>query len=195
MGDRRASLRRLSRPAVLGGLLSGVLSLSACMEMITGEPAIPEPCPPVLKLADAAELTRFTDGPGRDLIDVDFTARISHISGKCFYERDPDTGDGQVRVTVKTEFKIDRGPANKTHEARFDYFVSLLDEGGRVIDKPLFPYQSKYWKNRQTIRDVDAPVELIIPLRGDQYGTDFTIYVGFQLTQEELDFNKEKLGR
>lgn len=195
MKDRQARTGFFSRLALPGGLLCVALSLSSCTELYTGKPAEAPPCPQVSKLTDAAELTRFVDGPGRDLIDVDFNAQIWHLSGKCFYEWDSDTGEGVVRMEVKTEFKIDRGPANTSREAHFDYFVSLLDDKGTILQKPLFAYQAKYWKNRMSIRDIDSPVELTIPIASDQSGDNFKIYVGFQLTREELEYNRVIMGR
>ena len=117
------------------------------------------------------------------------------MSGKCFYEIDSDTQEGLVRVNVKTEFKIDRGAANKTRQADFQYFVSIIDANGEILDKQVFPYTAKYWKNRLSVKDADAPVELSIPLSGGQTGQDFSIYVGFQMSKEELDFNRAATGR
>ncbi len=172
----------------LAGLLLLSLSLSACSAFDPAEP--PPPCPPVSTLGDAAKLTRFMEGPGRDLIDIDFTGQIAHLSGKCFYEYDPETGDGLVRVNIKPEFRIERGAGNKTRTAEFEYFVSILDDQGNVLDKQTFPYSAKYWKNRQTLTDRDSPVELSIPLKDGQVGQDFNIYVGFQLSREELEYNR-----
>ena len=74
--------------------------------------------------------------------------------------------------------------------AAFEYFVSLLDGDGNVLDKLSFPFTAKYWKNRYVVTERDAPVELSIPLTGGLTGDDFSIYVGFQLNREELDFNR-----
>jgi len=174
-------------------MLAGLLFLSAC----TGMPGVadPPPCPLVSTLGDAAKITRFIDGPGRDLIDLDFTGHINKLSGQCFFEIDPDTGEGIVRVNINTEFKMNRGAGNKTREAVFDYFVSLVDANGVVINKLTFPFTAEYWNNRTFMIGSDAPVKLTIPLTGGKTGDDFSIYVGFQLSHEELDFNRGKLGQ
>ncbi|MBC8268325.1 MAG: hypothetical protein H8E36_06225 [Rhodospirillaceae bacterium] len=189
MSEITSKAAKLTRPVWLAVLLL----LSAC----TGMPGVadPPPCPLVSTLGDAEIITRYMDGPGRDLIDLDFTGRISKLSGKCFFEIDEDTGEGLVRVEVNTEFKLERGAGNKTREASFDYFVSLLDDQGNVLDKLSFPFTAKYWKNRTTVTEKDAAVELSIPLTGGLTGQDFSIYVGFQLSREELDFNRGKIGQ
>jgi hypothetical protein len=171
-------------------MLAGLLLLSACTT-ITGADEAP-PCPLVSALGDAETITRFIDGPGRDLIDIDFTGRINNLSGKCFYEIDSDTGEGEARVEIDIEFKLVRGAGNKNHQADFDYFVSVVDEGGAVLSKQTFPFSAQYWKNRSFMIGSDAPIELSIALTGGRSGADFSIYVGFQLSQKEVDFNRGK---
>lgn len=182
-----------ARTIYLPVLLAGLLFLSAC----TGMPGVaePPPCPLVSTLGDAEIITRFVDGPGRDPIDLDFTGRINKLSGKCFFEIDSDTGEGVVRVNVNTEFKMVRGAGNKTRQADFEYFVSVLDGGGNVLEKLIVPFTARYWKNRTFMIGSDDPVDLSIPLTGGRDGSDFSIYVGFQLSREELDFNRGKTDR
>ena len=189
MRDRTSKAATYLRPA----LLAGLLFLSAC-SYLPGGPD-PRPCPVVATLGDAETITHFIDGPGRDLTDLDFTGRINNLKGKCFYEIDSDTGEGVARVTVNTEFKIVRGGGNKTRQANFEYFVSLVDDTGTILDKLIFPYTAEYWKKRTFMIASDDPVELTIPLSGGRVGTDFRIYVGFQLSQEELDSNRGKIGQ
>ncbi|NQU57881.1 MAG: hypothetical protein HQ513_11655 [Rhodospirillales bacterium] len=189
MSDRITKAGTIYRHA----LLAGLLFLSAC-SVLPGATEAP-PCPPVSILGDAGKITHFIDGPGRDLIDIDFTGEINKLSGRCFYEIDYDTGEGEVRVEVNIEFKMVRGAGNKNRQADFEYFVSLLDDNGSVLDKLNFPYTAKYWKTRTFLIGSDTPVKLTIPLTGGLSGEDFSIYVGFQLTREELEFNRGKLGQ
>lgn len=195
--NRRLSDRSIKgRAAVLAGLFGLPFLLSSCDSLGSmTESGAPPPCPPVSSLGEAARITRFVDGPGRDLIDIDFTGRLMKLSGKCFYEWNGDTGGGVVRVEIKPEFKIERGAANRTRTAEFSYFVSIMDDHGNVLSKQNFPYTAKYWKNKTIVKDVDKPVELSIPFTSGQDGQDFNIYVGFQLTAEELDYNRGKILR
>ena len=188
MSSRNTHKATTTRTALLSGVFCTLMLLTACSMMTNSTPTME--CPPVSILGDASKVTRFVDGPGRDLIDIDFTGEVTHLSGKCFYEIDGDTGSGVVRVNVKPEFRIERGAANKTRQADFEYFVSIVDDQGGILDKQVFPYSAKYWKNRTSVKDFDKPVELAIPLSGGQSGQDFTIYVGFQLSREEVEFNR-----
>ena len=187
MNDKTTSTGMLSRFA---GLMLLSLSIGACSISMFSEKLPPQPCPPVSTLNDAAKITRFIEGPGRDLIDIDFTAEITNLSGKCFFELDSDTGEGLVRVNVKTQFTVERGAGNRDHTASFEYFISILDDQGKILDKQTFPYLGKYWKNKQFLKDPDTPIELTIPLSDGQIGQDFNVYVGFQLSREELEYNR-----
>jgi len=150
-------------------------------------------CPPVSILADAASITRYVKGAGKDIIDIDFTGKIIGIKGKCTFEFDSDTGEGTVGINIITEFKMERGAANKTRQADFEYFVSIFEDNGNVLDKQTFSYSAKYWKNRLSVKEADSPIELSIPLSAGKTGQDFTVYVGFQLSQEELKFNRGQI--
>ena len=54
------------------------------------------------------------------------------------------------------------------------------------------PNSTKFSKKRSWVKDEDSPIELTIPLIGGQTEQNFTVYVGFQLSQEELEFNRKK---
>ncbi len=152
-------------------------------------------CPPVSILSEAASITRYAEGAKRTILDVNFSGEITGIKGKCSYEFDSDTGDGTVKISVLTRFKMKRGPANRSQKANFQYFVSVLNDEGYILEKQIFPYSLEHNKNRTWAKDEDSPVELSIPLRAGKTGQDFRVYVGFQLSQEELEFNRNGNGQ
>lgn len=153
---------------------------------------IPPVCPKASILHEASTLTRFKEGAGRDLIDVDFEAEITSISGECGYDIDDDTGIGNIEMRVRARFEFIRGPANIDSTVNFDYFVVLTDVASEVISKQMFPFESDFWTNRTVITDRDAPVDLIIPVKSGQNGEDFLVYVGFQLSRDELQYNRDR---
>ncbi|NQV46821.1 MAG: hypothetical protein HQ504_03480 [Rhodospirillaceae bacterium] len=165
------------------------LLLGACS---AAQDNIPLPCPKTTVLADASSVTRFINATGRDIIDIDFEGTISGLSGSCAYNIDEDTGEGVINLEARPEFKISRGAANKTRQVEFLYFASLVDAEGQVIEKQTFPFALKFKGNKTTIVDEDAPLELTIPVKFGQSGDDFNILVGFQISREELEYNRAK---
>ena len=87
----------MNRPvSVLGAIL--LLAGGACSS------TVPPPaggCPKVAVLGDLAELVRFRAGGGRDLTDVEFSAKFSSFAFGCRYEKDS--------VTVEIDVEIDAG--------------------------------------------------------------------------------------
>lgn len=167
------------------------LALSAC-EALKSAP--PPPCPNVAVLGDAATLTKFVEGPGRDLTDVLYEARLVDAAGVCDYDVEKDTGDGTLDVEMAVSMEMSRGPANRDGRAEVRYFVALIGNDREIIDKQLFEGAVDFPGNRTTLVWTDEPVVLAIPLQGGQTGSDFRIYVGYDLTQEELDFNRKRVG-
>lgn len=154
--------------------------------------ALPPTCPKATILEGTSNLTRFLDGPGRDLTDVDFNGEIVHLNGSCQYDTDSDTGAGVLSMDLQVEVKVDRGPANRDRIAKFDYFVSILDGTGKIVAKEIFPFKIEFYGKKMTSRDTDAPITMTIPLAANQSGRDYSVFVGFQLTPNEVRYNRDK---
>ncbi|HER26208.1 MAG TPA: hypothetical protein ENI69_03775 [Rhodospirillales bacterium] len=154
---------------------------------------LPPACPEASVLENADSLTRFREGPGRDLIDVIFTGRMVNLNGSCIYDVD-DTDAGVLNMDVSVEVQVNRGTANRNRLAEFDYFVSVLDANGAVLSKEIFPLAIRFIGNATTARETDAPVSLVIPVTAEQISADFRVFVGFQLNPEEVRYNRQKIN-
>ncbi|MHA1598346.1 MAG: hypothetical protein ACTSV1_06450 [Alphaproteobacteria bacterium] len=177
------------RKLIGAGVVLLAVVLSGCQN--TADVIIPS-CPGASILDETSTLTRFKQGSGRDLIDIDFEAEIIGISGGCRFDIDDDTGTGNIEMSVRTTFKLTRGTANADARATLRYFVVLTDAASAVIDKQVFPYEAEFLNNRTVITDEDAPIKLNIPIRSGQTGEDFRVFVGFQLSRDELLYNRDR---
>jgi len=153
---------------------------------------LPPPCPKASILEDAGKLVRYKEGPGRDLIDIDFEAEIVSLKGECITKYDEDTDLETVDMTVKMDFLLSRGAANRSRQATFEYFVAIIGPDGTVMDKEIFPFSTEFIRNRTSFTDYDKPVELHIPIARDKYGEDYFVYTGFQLSRDELEDNRKR---
>ena len=147
------------------------------------------PCPPVLVLKNAESLTHYGPGPGRDITDVDFRSRIVDFRGTCDYN-DKRT---QVDIALNVMFDVRRGPANRGGKAAFDYFVAIPKFYPAPQGKKTFPLSVAFVGN-DTRRQVTDQVHLKIPLAAKARLDDYAIYLGFQLTPEQLRENKRRGG-
>ena len=181
-------VRLCARAAVV---LSGVAALSACS--LFGEDELPPPCPEIAVLGDAASVTQFVEGPGRDLIDVLVEGDIADANGSCEYDVDDETGIGTLAVEMVVSIELNRGPANRDRQADIGYFVAITDAERNILSKETFKATVPFPGNRNRLIWTDEPVYLGIPLKAKQTGKDFRIFLGLDVTRDELQFNRSQI--
>lgn len=172
-----------------------VLVLAGCAALLSGcgfflkkEPA-PGPCSRAMILGDAEQMIQFRDGPGRDILDVSYSGRLSRVFAGCEYEMNKDR-TGVMAVKVYVAIEAERGPANHDRSAPYRYFVTLTDAKREPVAKNVFDLTAQFPGNVSRVVLADDTVEMRVPIRAGQSGRDFTIFVGFQLTDEQLEFNR-----
>jgi len=175
-----------------------MLSLAACSSSALNpfRADIPEPCPPITILKSAASKTAFQAGDGRDLIDIDYEASLSNVYSACDYSVDYDTRAGKIFVQVAPEVRAQRGPANSSRVADIEYFVALVDPDQQILNKNVFTLRVGFPGNltRNQVREEET-VTLTIPTDGNTDGSDYQIFVGFQLDEDQLDYNVKQNAR
>lgn len=149
-------------------------------------------CPDVAVVADASTVTRFAPGNGRDLLDVDLQAEIADLLSAC---KDKEKRDGNpvAKVTVAPVIVVNRGPANQNRTPRLQYFVSVVDDNQRILQKQIYDLAVTFTENssRVVIRDDDPPIVVDVP-NASAAARGYQILVGFQLTAEELAYNRSR---
>lgn len=140
-------------------------------------------------------LTKFAAGTGRDLTDVDHEIRVVDIRYGCQYTEDDDKNP-VLAVAVAPVFEADRGPANTNRQARFTYFVAIADPQRTILNKQAFDLQVDFPGNRSrvTVSPDDPPVTVDIPPVPGRSGPDYHVFVGLQLTPDELEYNRRRRG-
>jgi hypothetical protein len=81
------------------------------------------------------------------------------------------------------------GPAAVDRTADFAYFVAILNQDGTIVAKQVFPAPIAFADN-QTRRGSIETITQRIPLKDLKQAGKYRIEVGFQLTQEELEYNR-----
>ncbi len=149
------------------------------------------PCPKAFVLNDAGSLVRFKPGAGRDITDILFEAQIGDFVGTCEYDEKKKKG-----VTLEMNVVIDlrRGPASRTPNVDFEYFVAIPSFLPKPEGKSVFPVKGLFEQDQTRMVYRDA-VRLFIPLDDPNDGVGLEVVVGFQLTPEEIQFNKSMRRR
>jgi hypothetical protein len=173
------TVRRLSAALTL------VLLAAACSPL-EKKPA--PPCPPVYILPDVGRVTKYRAGPGRDYTDVEVQAEIVGYQGECVYKPRGDAWDINIELQVALEVK--RGPANTARTSELTYFVALPMFFPRQEAKAEFPVTVKFPDDVDIVRHIDESVSLSIPVKTKDLIDKYEIYLGFQTTPEELEYNR-----
>ncbi len=160
----------------------GLLALSACAGVTQTFPPV---CPQTGILRDGADLTRFR-GTGTDLKDMVVDGPITGLTGKC--KLDDQT---HLRTTISVGMDLTRGPANTARTQDVAYFVSVT-KGSTILDKKVFTLPVVFPRNTDTLRVSGDPVDLVLPVDDKVTGASYRILIGFQLTERELDFNRNR---
>ena len=165
------------------------LALAGC-----GSTPEPPECPPVSVLGEAASLTQFAPGPGRDLVDVDFRVELTDLRSGCIYAKEKE-GASKLVVAVAPVLVASRGPANEDRKADFQYFVSVVGRDADILNKQLVPVSVTFPGNstRVDIVQDDPPVSVDLPsgTAGEEY---YQILLGLQLSEDELEYNRRAAG-
>ncbi len=195
MKEKQGMIRFFSRGKLVASMISLSL-LSACSGSF--DAALPDifnpnkvvlPCPAVSVLPNADTITVFQDGPGRDLVDVEYEGIIAPVSGECFYEND----DTELVVELILRIGAIKGPAAKGQTHTFPFFVAIADSSRRILTKKILqsPVEVAEGRRRGAVQE-----EIVqrIPLPTNRDGRDYTIVLGLQLTKEELEYNRNKVN-
>jgi hypothetical protein len=152
-------------------------------------PPAPPPCPDVQLLEDTEQVVKYLQGPGRDLTDVILVATIADFQGTCETDFLRD-GSGQVSIDLSVVFRADKGPANNDNRGEFAYFIAIADSADRILAKEIFPISVAFPVGQRLTFAEDSIYQEIELFPGD-LGSDFAVFVGMQLTPEELRRNRE----
>ncbi len=176
--DVLRAVTRLSIKYIL--LLAAATAIAACSKSAESQIA----CPRVEVLQDLGEFVRFKPGKGRDATDIMVEGWIDGVGGKCSLDDNELLADLIVRIGSR------RGPATKTDKATIRYFVAIADKDRKILSREMFQTVAPF-SNRKTVLFEDT-LDLNIPLSRGVLTDSFTIYVGLELSEQELAFNRAK---
>jgi hypothetical protein len=144
------------------------------------------PCPYVKVLYDAARYQEFKGG--RVASDaVGYTGEIQSLASGCEYR-----GTEPIHVEVEVLFALGRGPAAVGSSKDYSYWVAVTDRNNAVIDKEYFTVRGAFPAGKDRVLVTDRINGIKIP-RADSgvSGGNFEVLVGFDVTPEMVDFNRQ----
>jgi hypothetical protein len=142
-------------------------------------------CPAVEFVRGAEEVTLFREGAGRDLTDVTSRAVLADYAGGC------RSGEGRVEVDLKLVLAAEKGPALQGPGAGYRYFVAVADPEGGIIAKQEFDTSVSFPQAQRRAGSIEELTQTIPVADGARPG-DYRILIGFQLTPDQLQYNRER---
>jgi hypothetical protein len=165
-------------------ILAAPLVLSGCDSLSRLKGKTPPPCPPVYIMSDAAKITKYRPGSGRDLTDVEMEGEVVAFKGDCVY----DAKGGEV--SLQLGFELRRGPAATSRTLDVSYFVAVPKFYPAPEAKGVFTFPVTFPDTVDRIRVTDDEVSMRLPVRTKELIDNYEIYIGFQLTPEEIENNR-----
>ncbi|HUN51988.1 MAG TPA: hypothetical protein VMU42_12760 [Candidatus Sulfotelmatobacter sp.] len=178
---------RLRHPvaAVFALGLAG-FALSGCSWFDKG----PKVCPRVSILADAAQMTDYRPGGGRDVTDIVFQGEVSSVSAECKYDKD----DKVINMTTTLTLVAERGAAPLKGDVNLPFFVAVIDrKTQKVLNKNIFQSPVPFPPGHRR-SGVSEEISERIPVTAGHTIVDYEILVGLQLTEEQLEINRKQQG-
>ncbi|MEL6569930.1 MAG: hypothetical protein AAFQ22_16075 [Pseudomonadota bacterium] len=142
------------------------------------------PCPSAASLYESARVVKLEDG--ENFGNITYTGEITDVRLFCRY-----VGDAPLYAQLELDFAFGKGPNASDNQHVYTYWVAVTRRNGNVLAKERFATQADFSDSK-----VDAVTETVsritIP-RADESisGANFEILVGFELTEEQLQFNRD----
>jgi hypothetical protein len=178
-------------------LLSAVFACAVPVSLLAGcgpqDPNSFAPaCAPVGILAEAADYSDY--GPGGsarpDLSRLVSHGSITAVSGHC----SSGANGTELHTVIQLQMAVDRGPVQHGSSVSVPYFIAVTLNGA-VVSKQSLTALAQFPDNGDKVLVKTDPVVLDLPLTRSRPGTSYRIEVGFQLSPEQLDYNRAHLPR
>jgi hypothetical protein len=144
------------------------------------------PCPPAGSVYDVARYVSFKDGSEELYTNIEYTGEITDVRMFCRY-----ADDDPLVAEMEIDFAFGKGEAAKAGEHVYPYFVAVTRRNGKVLAKEHFAIKGNFAGGKRLDGQTAKLMRIKIPRLDESVsGSNFEILVGFDLTAEQLAFNR-----
>lgn len=149
---------------------------------------IPTSCPQIGIVGDAKTISLFSDPSKTSDTHKIAHGEIDDFDGGCTYE------DNKVFVDLDLFLDVKLGPKARVRDKdkatiTVPYFVAIETPQGQVTAKEVFASVIKFKPDENQKTSVER-LRQVVPMDDILMGPAYRIYVGFQLNQAQLDYNR-----
>ena len=143
------------------------------------------PCPAVRVLYDAQRFVEL-DGPER-FENVGFTGEIARVQSSCRY-----IGSDPITISLQLDMAFGKGPKAVGTTKDVTYWVAVTRKDLVVMSRERYTQRIVIPAGQDRISLQSAVTEIVIPRANkDIAGNNFEVLVGFELTDAQLEFNRD----
>lgn len=144
------------------------------------------PCPLMGVLYDNSRQVQFNNPTQIRYANIEFTGEMQGIRGLCRY-----VGDDPITMAIEIDMSFGRGPAATGDRQTFRYWVAVTRRGRAPIEREFFEVDVRFPRGEAIVTRTEQIERIVIPrANGEVSGENFEILVGFELTPEQLAFNR-----
>ena len=184
---------RHCRAAAAAGAVVALVLLSGCSggwNLLTkkSQPAPAAPaCPVAAILRPLANTVVFAPGVEQKPLYLSWSGIFSEVTATCRLEGDT------LHASLDNVIIGERGPAGRSNDVDFNYFVALTASDQTILGKKLFAVHVTLAPDAKRAGVTDH-VEVAFST-GGRAPSDLNLMVGFQLTPDAVQFYKNYRGR
>lgn len=185
-GSMSQNWGRLGKAAAVAAMLA-TAGCSATISDINPFSSEPQPCPPAGTLVDAATVTEFA-GSSTSQSNVRYKAEITRSAFDC------SVSGNVVEGTVAMVGEVSLGRRGRVGSISLPVFVAVTLRDQEVVSKRFDTIEMNIDAGQRR-----ASFEKMIPdfsfnLAPGKKTSDYEILVGFNLTPEQVAYNRDQLG-
>ncbi len=148
------------------------------------------PCPYVKVLYDASRYVELKDN--REAASaVGWTGEIQNLNSDCRYRNTPKAIE-PISVKMNVNFAFGRGPQAKGDTHAYRYWVAVTGPENIILAKSYFDMPVRFTSGQDRMRMSQLIDTISIPRASKVVtGSNFEVLVGFDVTPQMADFNRE----
>jgi hypothetical protein len=155
----------------------GAALILANMATLTAQAA--ETCPHLGLLADASRLTDF-----EGTTSAQFRATLGGEALQCVVK----DGVAHTRLKFKVTGNLQTGAKSDTRKV--PYFVAVM-QGSQVLAKQVYLLDIPFTGHERNVSVEERVNRVDIPLASGKAAGDYEVMIGFQLTREQVAYNRQ----
>lgn len=145
------------------------------------------PCPLMGVLYDNSRLVQFAAPNSERYANIAFTGEMDGVRGLCRY-----VDANPITMNVDIDMSFGRGPATTADHKTYRYWVAVTRRGRAPLAKQYFDVNVQFARGQAVVARTEHIERIVIPrANADISGENFEILVGFDLTPEQLQFNRD----